>query len=400
MKHRPFTPIAIGLLLCLAGMTVAQKIETVDGVRIVHNEKAGAWGSSSKVELKLLRTIGDVDTDDERLAFNAPTDIALDAAGNIYILDSGNCRIQKFDREGKFLMSMGRKGQGPGEFANPTSIDVDSTGFIYAVDSNQSRLVVFKPDGGHLKSSPTTGVNLGRIRFLKSGLIATRVEGGGIFIKGPGSKPGLPEPPKKLIKLLDLELNPKVEFGDIFDFKDPMTNQMGNGSQIEVGRDDHIYLAFFYQNRIEKYAPGGKLLWRADRPLNFSTELMEKGRMEATGNSMSYYSPKMNRCTIGVSVDSKNRVWVITMTRQLKTEEQIGVMMSSGPGGVSRKISGNTDLRTTDAYKLDVFDPDGLLLGSMPIGHFADGIRIAGDSLFLLDQMRGVKYYQYRILER
>jgi hypothetical protein len=88
------------------------------------------------------------------------------------------------------------------------------------------------------------------------------------------------------------------------------------------------------------------------------------------------------------------------MTRQLKDEEKIGVTMMSNASGTTRKITGNTDLRTTDAYKLEVFDPDGLLLGSIPLGNFADGIRIAGDSLFLLDQMRGVKYYQYRILER
>jgi sugar lactone lactonase YvrE len=400
MKRKSSILFAIGLILIFTAMAPAQKIETVDGVRIVHNEKTGTWGSQPKVELKLLRTIGDVDTDDERLAFNSPMDIAFDAAGNIYILDSGNCRIQKFSPEGKFLASIGRKGQGPGEFANPTSLDVDSKGFVYAVDSNQNHLVVFKPDGGHFKSYPTTGLGLGRIRLLKSGLIVSRVELGRIILKGTVSKPGLPEPPKKLIKLLDLELNPKAEFGEAFDYKESITNQVGNVSQIEVGKDDSIYQAFFYQNRIEKYAPDGKLLWKADRPLNFPTEMIKKGRMEATGNSMSVYSPKMNRCTIGVSVDSKNRIWVLTMTRQLKTEEQIAVISSSSDAGESRRITGDTDLRTTDAYKLDIFDPDGLLLGSIPLRHFADGIRIAGDNLFLLDQMRGVKYYQYRILER
>jgi hypothetical protein len=401
MKRMLFVLTVGGLLLLIAAMAPAQKVETVDGVRIVHNEKAGAWGSQPKVELKLLRTIGDVDTDDERFAFNLPMDIALDAAGNIFILDSGNCRIQKFSPEGKFLMSMGRKGQGPGEFANPTSIDVDSKGFIYAVDSSQNRLIDFKPDGGQFKSYPTTGLGLGRIRFLKSGLFAAKIDSGGMFVMNTSAKPELPKPPTKLIKILDLDLNSKAEFGEAFDYKDPMLNQMGNGSQIEIDKDDHIYQAFFYQNRIEKFALNGKLLWRADRPLNFSTEPMDKGRMEAiTADTMSFRSPKMNRCTIGVAADSKGRVWVLTMTRQLKSEEQISVMMSGNASGVTRKLSGNTDLRTTDAYKLEVFDPDGVLLGAVPIGHFADGIRIVGENLFLLDQMRGVKYYQYRILER
>jgi sugar lactone lactonase YvrE len=400
MKLRTFFLPSIGLLCFLSAAAVAQKIETVDGVRIVHNEKAGAWGASPKVELKLLRTIGDVDTEDDRLAFNAPMDIALDGAGNIYILDSANCRIQKFSSKGKFLMSMSRKGQGPGEFSRPVSMDVDSKGFIYAVDGGQNRLIVFKPDGGQLKSYPTTGLGLGRIRFLESGLFVAKVDAGGMIVMGPSAKPGFPPPPSKLIKLFDLELKLKAEFGEIFDYKDKMLNQMGNGSQIEIDKDDNVYLAFFYQNRIEKFSPDGKLLWRADRPLNFSTEPIDKGKMEARGNSMSFYAPKMNRGTVGVAVDSKNRVWVLTMTRQLKSEEQIVVTMTGNAAGETRKITGNTDLRTTEIYKLDIFDPDGILLGAIPIGHFADGIRIAGDNLFLLDQMRGVKYYQYKIVER
>jgi hypothetical protein len=34
------------------------------------------------------------------------------------------------------------------------------------------------------------------------------------------------------------------------------------------------------QNRIEKYAPDGRLLWRADRPLNYGTDVIEKGTIK------------------------------------------------------------------------------------------------------------------------
>jgi hypothetical protein len=79
------------------------------------------------------------------------------------------------------------------------------------------------------------------------------------------------------------------------------------------------------------------------------------------------------------------------------------VRLSSPTGGVGRisaKTEGNTDLRTTDAFKLEVFSPDGVLLGEIPLTHFADIIRIAGDSLFLIDRERGVTVYQYRIVEK
>ncbi len=79
------------------------------------------------------------------------------------------------------------------------------------------------------------------------------------------------------------------------------------------------------------------------------------------------------------------------------------MMAGSSGGGVSNvsvKTEGNTDVRTTDAFKLEIFDPDGVLLGEIPLTHFADVIRIAGDSLFLIDRERGVTVYQYRIVEK
>ena len=379
------------IFLFASVLAYSQKIETIDGVRIIHNEKGGIWGNKPEISIKLLRTIGDIDTEDENLAFNSPLDIGMDAARNLYILDSANQRIQKFSPEGKYLATIGRKGRGPGEFENPSSLDIDPNGFLYVLDTGQNRIQVLKPDGGEFKTIPTTGLGIGRIRLLKSGRLAARrdVNWEREYVKGKS----LP----KLIRLLDLQLKMKGEFGEVFDYEEILTNQFGNSAQVEVDKDDNIYLEFFYQNRIEKYSPDGKLLWRAERPLNFSTEVIEKGKIETTADTRSYHSPKMNRCSIGVAADGKDRIWSLTMNRQLKNEEKVYVSTSGGPSGITRKIVGNTDLRTTDAFKLEVFDSSGILLGEIPIGHFADDIRILGDSLFLLDRMRGVKYYQYKI---
>ena len=371
----------------------SQKIETIDGVRVVHNEKGGKWGNKPEISIKLLRTIGDIDTEDNNLTFDTPLDIGMDATGNFYILDSANQRIQKFSPEGKYLATIGRKGQGPGEFENPFSFDIDTKGFLYISDTSQNRLQVLRPDGGEFKTIQTTGLGLGRIRLLKSGLMAAirEVNWEREYVKGKS----LP----KLVRLLDLQLKIKNEFGEVCDYDEIITNQFGNSTQVEVDKDDNIYLEFHYQNRIEKYSPNGKLLWRAERPLNFGTKPIEKGKIETTANTRKYQSPKMNRCSNGIATDGKNRVWILTMNRQLKDEEKVYTSVSGGPSGITRKIVGNTDLRTTNAYKLEVFDSSGILLGEIPIGHFADDIRILGDNLFMVDRMRGVKYYQYKIAE-
>lgn len=73
----------------------AQKVETIDGVSVVHNGKTGKWGKNSKVSLELVRTIGTIEAENDNFLFYMPADIALDSKGNMYILDSGNHRVQK-----------------------------------------------------------------------------------------------------------------------------------------------------------------------------------------------------------------------------------------------------------------------------------------------------------------
>jgi hypothetical protein len=74
-------------------------------------------------------------------------------------------------------------------------------------------------------------------------------------------------------------------------------------------------------------------------------------------------------------------------------------MISGSPSGETRKTVGNTDLRTTDMFKLELFGPDGVLLGEIPLTHFVDLIHVHKDRLFLLDRDRGVRFYEYRIIE-
>lgn len=371
----------------------AQEIETVDGVRVVHNKEGGKWGKNLPIKIEMVRTIGDINTLDENLAFNVPSDIVLDDDGNIYILDAGNDRIQKFDPEGKFLASFGREGQGPGEFQSPTSLDFDAEGNLIVADRRSRKIQIFSPEGSLLKTTAMTKSPLSRVYALNSGLLATvGTLGYDIEAKDKGPLP-------KLIRLLDSEGNIQREFGDMFDYKHRMLNQRGNSFHFVVDSNDSIYLSFSYQNRIDKYSSEGKLLWKADRVLNFTTKPLDKGKIERTKTSKSFYSPRMNSVSEGLAVDSKGRTWVVTFKRQIKEEEQVYTITRASQAGTTTETKGNTDLQETDMYALEIFDSDGVLLGEILLNIFVDEIHIQNNTLFLLDQMRGVKYYQYKIVE-
>jgi tripartite motif-containing protein 71 len=72
--------------------------------------------------------------------FAYPAGVATDAAGNVYVVDPANHRVQKFTSEGKFLRTWGREGSGRGEFIRaPSAIAVDGTGNVYVTETTDQQ---------------------------------------------------------------------------------------------------------------------------------------------------------------------------------------------------------------------------------------------------------------------
>jgi len=102
----------------------------------------------------LLLTIGTkgVRGNDEK-SFGSPTDLAWDSQGNTYIADGyGNSRVVKFDKSGKFVMTWGTAGSGPGQFQTVHSIAFDSKDRAYVSDRENNRIQIFDTNGKLLKT--------------------------------------------------------------------------------------------------------------------------------------------------------------------------------------------------------------------------------------------------------
>jgi hypothetical protein len=85
--------------------------------------------------------------------FRQVTDMTWDPNGNTFISDGYiNSRIAKIDAQGNWLMSWGERGDKPGEFNTPHSIDADAAGNIYVADRGNRRIQVFDSDGKFLRA--------------------------------------------------------------------------------------------------------------------------------------------------------------------------------------------------------------------------------------------------------
>ncbi len=108
-----------------------------------------------RVDLAALRTFGASGSGTGQ--FNDPKALALDAAGNIYVADTRNHRVQVLSTDGTFLRAWGSQGTGAGQFQEPWGIAVDREGNVYVADTWNHRIQKFDSNGQFLKTWGTFG---------------------------------------------------------------------------------------------------------------------------------------------------------------------------------------------------------------------------------------------------
>jgi sugar lactone lactonase YvrE len=118
--------------------------------------------------------------------FNQPWGIAVDKSGNVYVADTWNHRIQKFDANGKFITTWGTNGDtrgiaqtSPLLFYGPRAIAIDAQGNLLVTDTGNKRVLKFSPNGDPLAQFGGVGADNGK--FLEEVGIAIDKQGN-IFV--------------------------------------------------------------------------------------------------------------------------------------------------------------------------------------------------------------------------
>lgn len=125
------------------------KVNIINGIRVVQNPQFPKFKDNG-YSLEKVLTIG-LEEGDNNYIFYKIRGIDVDSEGRIYVLDGGNHRIQVFDKDGKFLKTIGKKGQGPGELNKPTSISLGSDGKIFITEYLPAKITCFNfTDGKYI----------------------------------------------------------------------------------------------------------------------------------------------------------------------------------------------------------------------------------------------------------
>lgn len=385
MKALKILTISI-VFAAIAGAVVAADWQgtesTKDGVLHIMNP-AMPMESPTDVDLSLRWRLGG-DSEDEDEFFGVIMQVVTDSENNIYLLDSQLHQVNVYSPDGELIRSIGREGEGPGEFRRPGDMMILPDGNLGVVQSMPGKIVVLTPEGDPVGNHPVPGDPDGTQFFLGCRSAGDHfVLGVNFFSRGDdGFKTvfnliGVNSAGEQTAQYFDSET--KRDFANlVFDEKD----LGGFGLQWDVGPDGRVYAnRVFDEYRIDVWNPDGSVdrtITRAYEPRERTPAEMDRAsksfRVIINGREPERKISKTDRDVQRIYVRDDGTLWVL-----------------SGRGALDRP---DGVLGT-----FDVFDENGrfvrqaILRGEGSIER--DGLYFVGDRLFVVTHLVSARRSMY-----
>ena len=284
----------IGVFVLLPGISCQEKgkswkgtIQEKDGVMVVKNPDEPL----NKADVFLLKEDFYITSEDmdEEFIFQDLYDLVVDEDENIYVSDMNAAHILVFDKNGKHIRTIGKKGQGPGETTRPLSICISPPDKLLVQDVGQFCVHYFSLKGDFLEKHSTTtiGANFGYPKVDSKGNIIA-----GYLIFGKETKTYTAKFNSELKPLFTVSSLPVVSKPSdgssraVFDFFE-LTR--GTNMVWDITRNDNILWGHFTKYEIHVFSPEGthtKSILKANNPLKITEEEKERLLEESVpGNS-------------------------------------------------------------------------------------------------------------------
>jgi hypothetical protein len=159
--------------------------------------------------------------------------VGFDARDNLYVLDRDNQRVIVFDARGRFVRTVGKRGEGPGEFTFPIAMAVGADGSLLVADLGRASLSYFSPDGEY-RSVPMPA-DAGR---PVSGLLVRDAPDGALLRTqniGPGALTTGQPPKSPIIRLAPLGDGARVTKLFEFELPAPVVRQSEGRTMVAMG---------------------------------------------------------------------------------------------------------------------------------------------------------------------
>jgi hypothetical protein len=329
-----------------------------------------------KIKLTLIRVWGDDEVDDENQFLRFPQDIKISNDNLVYILDSGNHRVQVFDLSGNFKRTIGRRGQGPGDLLSPSCFCLDNDNNLIVADTSNHRIQAFNCKGKYLYSYRLKGL-IERIELTGDNHIA-------IFCYTDSFMS------KKLVSIYDFKGNLVKRMGNHIDINKPMS-EFGT-LFFDCDKNGNIIISYAGVPLYQKYSYQGKSL------LIVSYEVPFKAPKVGLNDSKEEPIAKgeTKHVSAGISVAEEDRVFLITTTRPELRENEKFFLVSDIPADI--RIWPKKDYpEKTDRFRLMVFDKTGKITAAKKLDVICDKIYVYKNRLFIINTYLGMKIYEYEM---